>query len=270
MRMAAARRAENWGLHSCQFLSKTLQMKCYYSLLLIPAAISLSSCKLAPGPEAQRPDGAEDFPQPYRPVSEIIGTEFSTEDTRDAKGEAEIVMTWAGIKPGMTVADIGAGEGYYTVRLATRVGEKGRVLAQDINRGALDRLGERVSRERLDNVAIKEGDIADPKLPADSFDRVFMVHMYHEVTEPYAFVWNMWPALKEGGELIIVDRDAPTDQHGIPPKLLFCELEASGFRLKDFTERLEVGGYFARFERNAKRPAPGSIKACSGDPKIQG
>jgi len=232
-------------------------MKYWTSLFFLPAMIGLGGCKIATEPEAQRPDVAQDFPKPYRPVSEIIGTEFSTEDKRDEKGEAEMVMDWAGINPGMTVADIGAGEGYYTVRLATRVGKKGRVLAQDINRGALDRLGERVNRERLDNVAIKEGGIADPKLPANSFDRVFMVHMYHEVTEPYAFVWNLWPSLKKGGELI-------TDQHGIPPKLLFCELEAMGFRLKGFSERLEVGGYFARFERSGKRPEPSTIQACSG------
>ena len=96
-------------------------------------------------------------------------------------GEAQKVMDLAEIKPGMTVADIGAGEGYYTVRLAERVGPKGRVLAQDIDREALDRLGRRVERERLDNVSIKPGERDDPRLPENSFDRIFLVHMYHEV-----------------------------------------------------------------------------------------
>ena len=93
-------------------------------------------------------------------------------------------MNLAKITPGMTVADIGAGEGYYTVRLATRVGEKGRVLAQDIDASAVRRLGSRVERERLDNVSIKLGAPDDPRLPATSFDRIFLVHMYHEVAEP--------------------------------------------------------------------------------------
>ena len=128
-----------------------------------------------------RPETSIEFPQPDRAVSAAEGTQFSTEAARDEAGEAKQVMDWAEIEPGMTVADIGAGEGYYTVRLAARVGEKGRVLAQDINRAALERLGERVSRDRLDNVAIKEGDIDDPRLPTGSFDRIFMVHMYHEV-----------------------------------------------------------------------------------------
>jgi predicted methyltransferase len=82
---------------------------------------------------------APEFPRPDRTVSAIGDTEFSTEAARDEAGEASYVMDWAGIQLGTTVADIGAGEGYYTIRLAERVGPKGRVLAQDINRGALDR-----------------------------------------------------------------------------------------------------------------------------------
>lgn len=204
-----------------------------------------------------------DFPRPYRPVSKLSGTSFSTEAKRDAAGEAKQVMEWATMTPGMTVADLGAGEGYYTVRLAEKVGEKGRVLAQDIDKGALERLGERVSRDRLDNVAIKEGAIDDPRLPPNSFNRIFLVHMYHEVSEPYPFLWRLRPALAKGGEVIVVDRDRPTEAHGIPPKLLFCEFEAVGFRLKGFVEKLEVGGYFARFEAIGPRPEPGAIKACA-------
>lgn len=232
-------------------------------LALIGAVYALSACKLQPAASVERSDGVQEFPKPYRPVSDAFGTQFSTEARRDANNEAEMVMDWAGIEPGTTVADIGAGEGYYTVRLAERVGDTGRVLAQDINRGALDRLGDRVSRERIDNVAIKEGDIADPKLPANSFDRIFMVHMYHEITEPYAFLWHMRPSVKKGARVIVVDRDYPTDQHGIPPKLLFCEFAAVGYKLTDFAERKEeVGGYFASFEVVGERPAPEDIVPC--------
>ncbi len=212
--------------------------------------------------DANRPDTSLEFPRPFRPVSKLAGTQFSTEAKRDEAGEAQKVMEWASIAPGMTVADIGAGEGYYTVRLAGKVGDKGRVLAQDIDNGALQRLGERVNRDRLDNVAIKPGATDDPRLPNNSFDRVFLVHMYHEVSEPYPFLWRLRPALVKGGEVIVVDRDRPTDAHGIPPKQLFCEFEAVGFRLKGFVERLEVGGYFARFEAVGARPDPNKIKAC--------
>lgn len=232
-----------------------------FNIVPIAAVLVLAACGVAGNPKAER---AGLFPAPDRPVSGLGANEFSTEDARDERGEAESVMRLAEIEPGMAVADIGAGEGYYTVRLADTVGAKGRVLAQDIDRDVLDRLGQRVVRERLDNVSIKLGGPADPKLPANSFDRIFMVHMYHEIQEPYAFLWNMWPSLKPGGQVIVVDRDQPTDQHGIPPLLLSCELEASGFRLVAFKDSPELQGYYAQFERGAKRPEPGQIEACKG------
>lgn len=234
-------------------------------LFLTLALASVAGCK--PVEEANgRPATSAEFPKPYRLVSAAGDTQYSTEAARDEAGEAEFVMNWAGIKLGTTVADIGAGEGYYTIRLGERVGPKGRVLAQDINRGALDRLGERVTREQLDNVAIKEGAVDDPRLPESSFDRVFMVHMYHEIEEPYAFLWRLRPALAKGGEVIVVDRDRPTDQHGIPPKLLFCEFAAVGYRLTGFSEELKLGGYIARFALSGPRPEPAAIKTCGKAP----
>ncbi len=214
-------------------------------------------------PDSDRPESAADFPRPDRPVSEVVSNQFSNEDARDERGEAVQVMDLANISAGMTVADIGAGEGYYTVRLAERVGSAGRVLAQDIDREALERLGRRVERERLENISIKLGEADNPQLPDDSFDRIFLVHMYHEVTEPYAFLWRMWPALAEGGQIIVVDVDRPTNRHGIPPALLFCEFEAIGYKLVEFVERPDLRSYFARFERGAEKAAPENIAACS-------
>lgn len=142
------------------------------------------------------------------------------------------------------------------------------MLAQDIDADAIERLAGRVQRERLDNVSIKLGAFDDPRLPENSFDRIFLVHMYHEVTEPYAFLWRMRPALLDKsvdgkpGEVIVVDRDQPLGQHGIPPKRLFCEFEAVGYRLVGFQERPELGGYLARFVADGPAPAPTSIKPC--------
>lgn len=138
----------------------------------------------------------------------------------------------------------------------------GRVLAEDIDPGAIKRLGERVLHDRLDNVSIKTGTPDDPKLPEASFDRIFMVHMYHEVGEPYAFLWRLRPALNKGGQVIVVDQDRATDQHGIPPALLFCEMGAVGFRLVQFVRKPELTGYYAQFEAMGERPAPGEIKPC--------
>ena len=236
------------------------------SHLLLPLAIAAAAALLAgcrPSPdETGRAEGARGFPLAIRPVSALSGTEFSNEDQRDNLGEAQVVMELAAIRPGQSLADIGAGEGYYTIRLAAGVGTKGRVLAQDIDPGAIQRLGQRVERERLDNVSIRTGLPEDPKLPSASFDRIFMVHMYHEVNEPYAFLWHLRPALRKGGQVIVVDVDRPTDQHGIPPRQLFCEFGAVGFRLVQFVLRPELNGYYAAFEANGERPSPQDIKPC--------
>jgi SAM-dependent methyltransferase len=225
------------------------------------AVILLAGCQ--PGDEDNsRPESARDFPEAYRPVSKTGPNQFSTEVARDSVNEAQTVMDLAEIGRGMTVADIGAGEGYYTVRLADRVGKQGRVLAQDIDDGALRRLGNRVERDRLDNVSIKLGAVDDPRLPTASFDRIFLVHMYHEVMEPYAFVWRLRPALRERGRVIVVETDRPTEKHGIPPALLFCEFSAVGFRLTEFVRKPELQGYFAQFEATGDRPVASAIRPC--------
>ena len=224
--------------------------------------VVLAACGQASG---DRPESAIEFPRPDRPVSGLGSNQFSTETARDNRGEAETVMELAGVEPGMTVADIGAGNGYYTVRLAERVGEEGRVLAQDIDRSALERLGRRVERQRIDNVSIQPGALDDPHLPEKSFDRIFMVHMYHEIGEPYALLWRLWPSLREGGQVVVVDVDRPTDRHGIAPMLLACEFERVGYKLVAFKDAPELAGYYAQFERSANRPAPESIEPCRGD-----
>lgn len=237
-----------------------MEARAVIALLLMAA----SGCSGAPE-DTSRPETSREFPKAQRAVSDITSTQFSNETERDSVGEAQKVMDLAEISPGMTVADIGAGEGYYTVRLAEKVGSRGRVLAGDIDREALSRLGQRIERERLDNVSLKLGTPDDPRLPRNSFDRVFLVHMYHEVQEPYAFLWRLWPSLKEDGRVIVVDVDRPTNQHGIDPLLLSCEFERVGFQLDAFKDAPELAGYYAQFKRAATRPEPAAIKPCRRD-----
>lgn len=231
-------------------------------LVLLAAFAGVTACdSLSPKPGG-RPDTARDFPRADRPIAPIISTRWSSEEERDRANEAEEIMGRAGIAQGMTVADIGAGEGYYTVRLAKRVGPQGRVLAQDIVAEVIDQLGRRVTRENWDNVSVKLGDPDDPELPQASFDRVFMVHMYHEVSEPYAFLWRLYPALKPDGQVIVVDADRPTEQHGTPPALLRCEFEAVGFKFLGLVPHTAGGAYMARFGPSGRQVAPGDIVPC--------
>jgi len=235
---------------------------------LVLITLPLAACGKgdhAAAPTFQR--NKDGFPVAARPVANIVETAYSTEAARDKLDEARAVMDKAGIRAGMTVADIGAGEGYYTVRLAARVGDKGRVLAEDIVPDVRDKLAERVSRERLDNVSVRLGDPANPRLPPGSFDRVLMVHMYHEVTEPYEFLWNVRPALKPDGQLIVVDADRPTFRHGTPPRLLECELKAVGFERVKQREMPSAGGYLAVFVARGDRPLPQAIHPCDANGK---
>lgn len=235
------------------------------SLALVGIA-PLAGCDLLPGKaqprDADMPSAA--FPAASRPVSQTVSSRWSTEVERDQVKEADRAMDLAGVAPGMSVADIGAGEGYYTIRLAARVGKKGRVLAQDIFPEVRSKLAERVYRDKLDNVSVTLGAATDPKLPANSFDRIFMMHMYHEVAAPYEFLWRLRPALRKTGRIVVVDIDRPTGNHGIPPATLKCELEAIGFRLTGQQPMPQKGVYLAMFERVGTRPAPSSIKVCKG------
>ncbi|MBA3578125.1 MAG: class I SAM-dependent methyltransferase [Sphingomonas sp.] len=217
-------------------------------------SFALASCRSEPDQER--------FPTLDRPVAPIVADSFSTEDVRDRMGEATRVIELAGVAPGMWVADVGAGEGYYSIRLSPVVGRRGRVLAEDIVPEVRNRLAERVQRENLDNVAVMLGDPDDPKLPARSLDRVFLVHMYHEVASPYAFLWHLRESLKPGGQIIVVDADRPPNRHGMPPNLLRCEFAAVGLGLRQFQPLGKGDSYFAAFQPVGERPRPGAIEPC--------
>lgn len=225
--------------------------------------LALGACKVSPvHSDEHKKDHIGPFPAAERPVAPIVSPRWSNEEERDRVREAVQVMDMAGIKRGMTVADIGAGEGYYTVRLAARVGPKGRVLAEDVVPDVRDKLAERVNRDRLDNVSVKLGEPADPMLPENSFDRIFMVHMYHEIESPYEFLWNLRPALKPDGQVIVVDADRPFAQHGTPPAQLDCELGAVGYQRVSFQRMPKAGAYFAAYVAKGPRPAPRDIRPC--------
>jgi len=218
------------------------------------AALALLGCK--------QQEAKTEFPPAGRDVAPIVGDSFSTEDARDRTGEAESVIAFAGVKPGMSVADIGAGEGYYTVSLSRAVGPRGRVLAEDIIPEVRDRLALRVNRENLDNVAVSLGQPADPRLPAASFDRIFLVHMYHEVEQPYEFIWHLRQGLKPDGTIVVVDADRPVKRHGTPPAQLECELASVGLTRAGEAPLETTDAYMALFKATGPLPEPGAIKPC--------
>jgi SAM-dependent methyltransferase len=208
---------------------------------------------------------AKAFPSPRRPVAEIVSPSRSDEEHRDTLNESGEIARLLELKPGMTVGDIGAGSGYHTVRLSPIVGPTGFVIAEDVTRDYLVELARRTERLGLTNVKFALGEPHDPRLPAASLDVAILVHMYHEIANPYAFLTNLAPALKQDARIGIVDLERPTPEHGTPIALLRCELAAVGYR-EIATRRLAGdGGYLAVFSppAQAARKSPKDIVACS-------
>ena len=204
------------------------------------------------------------FPKPDRPVADIVSPVWHDEKERDAAGEPVQLVRLLGIKSGMTIAYIGAGSGYYVVRLSPIVGASGRVIAEDIMPRYLRSLRKRVRDLGLQNVAISLGEPHDPRLPADSLDVAILVHMYHEITQPYALLYNLVPALKPGARVGIVDAFARTSEHGTPPSVLRCELAAIGYREISLDRLDGSNAYLAIFAPPsvASRTRPEAIAAC--------
>lgn len=204
------------------------------------------------------------FPKPDRPVADIVSPIWKDERKRDDAGEPRQLVRLLGIKSGMTVADLGAGSGYYVVRLSPIVGPKGRVIAEDVMPEYLQVLRKRVRDLGLHNVTVTLGEPHDPALRTGSVDIAILVHMYHEVTQPYGMLYNLVPALKSDARVGIVDAFAPTSEHGTPPSLLRCELAAVGYREVSFDRLKGSDTYLAIFAPPsvASRTRPEAIVAC--------
>ena len=208
---------------------------------------------------------ASEFPSPKRPVAEIVSPSRSGEEHRDALNEAGEIARRLELKPGMTVGDIGAGSGYHAVRLSRLVGRTGSVVAEDVRRDYLIELAKRSDLLQLTNLIFALGEPHDPRLPASSLDAAMLVHMYHEIAQPYAFLYNLAPALKPSARVGIVDLERPTSEHGTPIELLRCELTAVGYREIAVYQLAGDGGYLALFAapRPADRTSPQQIVACA-------
>jgi predicted methyltransferase len=236
------------------------------ALLLAACDLSSASPALIPADEsaarpAKSPLGPV-FPAPERPVADIVSAAWSDEQSRDNDGEAADVLRLLGVKPGLSIADIGAGSGYYTSRLAPAVGPSGRIYANDIIPDYLARLRRRMAAEGRSNIDFVLGDAGNANLPPASVDIALMVHMYHEISDPFGLLWHLHEDLKPGGRVAIIDANRPTARHGTPPALLKCELEAVGYRQISYRP-LENGSYLAVFVPG-QRPEPTTIKPCRG------
>lgn len=170
---------------------------------------------------------------------------------RDAKLQPQRILTLLGVRPGSSIADIGAGGGWLTVRAARRVGPEGTVYAEDINPAAVDAIRARAEREHLPQVHAVLGTPDDPKLPPHSVDAVVMLKVYHEIADAQALLHNLQPSLRPGAKVGIIDRNGNGANHGLNEAIVIHELAEAGFRKVgryDFT-KADGQDYFLLFER---------------------
>ncbi len=232
------------------------------SAAVVATALTLSSSAqdYMAGPGAP----AVAFPKPDRLVADIVSPIWHDEKERDDAGEPHQLVRLLGIQSGMSIADIGAGSGYYVVRLSPIVGPRGRIIAEDVVPKYLWGLRRRVRDLGLHNVIITLGEPHDPRLPVDSIDIAILVHMYHEIAQPYALLYNLVPALKPSARVGIVDAFRPTSEHGTPSSVLRCELAAVGYREISIDRLMGSQAYLAIFAPPsvASRTRPETVVAC--------
>ena len=197
--------------------------------------------------EPRSETAAEDKREPLRigklikkrqiaPVTSVEMADWLNRPEREAEEQPDRVVETLGIPNGGKVVDLGAGTGYFTWRLAQRVGPTGRVIAVDIQQGMLDRL-EQIIRDRgVQNVQIVLGEPDDPRIPPGYADLVLLVDVYHELAQPETIMEHVRRGLKPGGRVVVIEYRKEDPSIPLPPvrKMTVAEvrseLEPLGFR----------------------------------------
>jgi ubiquinone/menaquinone biosynthesis C-methylase UbiE len=155
---------------------------------------------------------------------------------RETQEQPELVIDALEIRPGQTIADLGAGSGYYSFRIAPLVGPSGKVLAIDIEPAMLDAIAQRARREHVENVATVRSSAQDPNLAPGSVDLLFMVDVYHELEYPYEMLTKVRTALKPRGRVALIEYRAEDPDvlikplHKMSERQVRREMQAAGFR----------------------------------------
>lgn len=178
------------------------------------------------------------------PVMSAAGAGWLDRSERDREEQPNKAIDLIGIQPGMTVADVGAGTGYMALRIARRVGESGKVYANDIQPEMLDKLNENAHRANLNNVETVLGSDSDAKLPAGKMDMVVLVDVYHEFSRPQEMLQSIRRSLKPDGRLVLLEykKEDPTipirPDHKMSLNEIRTEVEAEGYKLDKVIDTL--------------------------------
>ena len=188
------------------------------------------------------------------------------DDSREKTEKVSDVLSALQAEPGKRIADIGAGEGFYSLRIARAVGPTGRVTAVDVSEKYLEKLRTRIQQDKVTNVDVVVGAVDDPRLPQDTFDAVLIYNTYHEMTTPEPILKAIFMALKPGGRLVMSEplhdnvrsatRAEQVKDHEIGPNFVQQELQAAGFEVIEqrpdflaFTSPGHKGGFWLMIAR---------------------
>ena len=172
------------------------------------------------------------------------GADWLTRPERESEEQPDKALDALNLKPGMVVADIGAGVGYMSLRMAKRVGPSGKVYANDLQPEMLAKLRENAARGKINNVVTVLGDVADPKLQPNTMDLVLLVDVYHEFSQPQQMLRKIRETLKPDGRLVLLEYRAEDPRIPINPEhkmtiaQVKAELEPEGFVLQPVIETL--------------------------------
>jgi SAM-dependent methyltransferase len=188
---------------------------------------------IAPLSLSQTSTPANADPGQQRTTSEPYTGDLSIFDSpgRDERLQINRVMDILGIAPAKSVADIGAGSGWFTIRAAQRVGKDGLVYAVDINPEAVRYIGERAHKQRLNNVKAILSEADNPRLPATSVDAVLLLKTYHEIAHPVTLLRNLRSSLHPGAKVGIIDRNGNGENHGVEKDVVVREAKEAGYTM---------------------------------------
>jgi SAM-dependent methyltransferase len=215
------------------------------ALQTVFAAQPFDTLRAAPSNvEAQRPGVHPLTGREYALPMSAAGAAWLDRDERQREENTELSLRLLEVQPGSVVADIGAGSGYYSARLARLVGPEGRVYANDIQQAMLDIIRGRIERERIPNIELVLGTTTDPRLPRAAVDLAIMVDVYHEFSQPQVMLRRIRESLKPDGRLVLLEYRGEDPKVPILPahKMTVAqartEVEAEGFRLTTVKEDL--------------------------------
>ena len=199
----------------------------------------------------------------------IVSWAQSAEDSREQTEKVREVLDVLQAEPGKQIADVGAGEGFYTFRIAKAVRPTGRVTAVDVSEKYLEKLRARLKQENITNVDVVVGALDNPRLSPNNFDAVLIYNAYHEMATPEPILKSIFAALKPGGRLVMSEplhdnvrsatRAEQVKDHEIGPNFVEQELRAAGFEIVEqrpdflaFTSPGHKGGFWLMV---ARKPA---------------